>query len=146
MLWCPEDPEGCYRPRTVFSVSLAVEPEDDETTILGKDVADLQSGIIVNDSSIEGTLKYVTGYTGYSGDPALQKGNFLALKFEHTEGATTTIQLLGGVGGPVTLDEDMNAVIRITDNRQRLKTTTTLEGTSITKVYDLSMLYLEPND
>ena len=114
-------------------------------TILSKSVADIQSGVIVNDDSIQGTLKYVTGWTQYSGDPALQNGNFLAIQFEATEGATTTIQLLGGLDqSPKTLDSDMDAVFRITNpNAQAIKVVSTAGGVSVTKVYDLSMLRLE---
>lgn len=86
-------------------------------------------------------MKYVTGYTGFSGDPELQKGNFLALKMTAAEGATTTVEVLGGESGPVTLDSDMNVVVRIANkNTQKLKVVSTLDGESITKIYGLSSL------
>lgn len=113
-------------------------------TILSKSVSDIQSGVIVNDDSIQGTLKYVTGWSAYSQDPKLQNGNFLALQFEATEGATTTIQILGGQDAPKTLDSDMDAVFRITNpNTQAIKVVSTAGGVSVSKVYDLSMLRLE---
>lgn len=125
-------------------MSLEVTAEDGETEVLGKDVKDLQSKVVVNDAGIQGTLKYVSDYTGYSGDPELQKGNFICLKAEATEGATVTVQLLGGAGGIVTLDSDMNAVIRVTNkDKQKIKFVATKSGESVTKIFDLSMLDLK---
>lgn len=128
-----------------YSAVLGVEPEDPSSVILGKAVSSLQEDVIVHDKFIKGTLKYVTGYTGYSQDESLQSGNFLALKFEASDGATTTVQLLGGtVKTPVTLDNDMNCVFRITDrNSQRIKVVTTLGDESITKIYSLAGLSIE---
>lgn len=123
---------------------LSVDAETASTTIKGKAVSLLQDGVIVNDNFIQGHLNYVTGYTGYSQDTALQSGNFLALKFEATTGATTTVELLGGDGGPVTLDTDMNAVIRITNkNTQKVKVVSTLNGDTVTKVYSLTSLVVD---
>lgn len=101
----------------------------------------MQTGIAVNDTNLQGTLKYVTGYTGFSGDPSLQSGNFLALKMTATDGATTTVELLGGESGPVTLDEDMNVVLRIADQfEQSVKVVTTKGNASVTKVFALNDL------
>lgn len=112
--------------------------------MLGKLASDLQSKVSVNDTFIQGRLSYVTGYTGYSSDPELQNGNFLALKFTAPENATTTIELLGGTSGPVELDSDMNAVIRITNkNSQKLKVVTTVGTNKLEKVYSLSSLRVE---
>ena len=123
---------------------LTVEPETANTTILGKAVSDLQDGVIVNDNFIQGHLKYVTGYTGYSQDTDKQSGNYLALKFEATSGATTTVELVGGEDGPVTLDQDMNCVIRIENkNTQKVKVVSTLNGETVTKVYSLASLVME---
>ena len=122
-----------------------VSPEDPTTVILGKNVEDIQSDVKVHSNYISGDLHYVTGYTGYSGDPDLQSGNFLALKFEHSEDATTTIFLTNGITkNPVTLDSDMNAVIRVTNkNNQKLIVTTTKDGSSVVDTYSLSALHLQ---
>lgn len=124
-------------------MSLTVDAEDPETTLLGKQVSDLQSGIVINDTSIKGTLKYVTGYTGYSGDPDLQKGNFMALKANAPDGATVTVEVIGGESGPVTLDSDMNVVIRVANNAQKIKFTSTLNGVTVTNTYSLAGLKLK---
>ena len=128
-----------------YSAVLGVEPEDPSSVILGKAVSSLQEDVIVHDKFIKGTLKYVTGYTGYSESADEQSGNFLALKFEVSDGATTTVQLLGGPNkNPVTLDSEANAVFRITDrNTQRIKVVTTLGDDTITKIYSLAGLSIE---
>lgn len=128
------------------SMYLDTDPEDPTTTLFGKNVSDLQSNLIINEDSIAGTLKYVTGYTGYSGDPELQKGNFLALKFSAPDSATTTVELLGGHSAPVTLDSDMNAVFRIENRNQKVKVVSAVDGMEIAKVYSLRLLKLNgPN-
>lgn len=68
----------------------------------------------------------------------------MALKMTATDGATTTVELLGGHSGPVTLDSDMNVVLRIENQfTQRVKVVTTKGDASIEKVYDLNDLILE---
>lgn len=120
--------------------------------MLGKYVEDLQSGVSVEDDEIFGTLSYVTGYTGFSGDPALQEGNYLVLKFDtDDEDDVITVELTNGVTGhPVTLDSDRNMVIRVTDPRkQKLKVVVehTNEDETVTtrkEFYDLHQLELLP--
>lgn len=128
-------------------ISLTVAPEDDETDLLGKDAGDLQSDIDVTESRISGVLKYVTGYTGFSGNTELQSGNYLALKFEATAGATTTVQLIGAVvnPNPVELDQDMNIVLRIVDPQtQKIKVVSELDDyQTVERVYTLTGLTLE---
>ena len=128
-----------------YAASLIIDPKDDNASILGKAVADLQSGIIVNNNSIEGTLNYVTDYTGFSGDPEEQEGNYLALQFDAAEGSTTTIELIGGNHpGAKPLDADMDAVFRITKNTQKIKVVTTAAtGEVIERTLSLGRLNLE---
>ena len=127
----------------IWVAGFVTEGEDPSTTILGKSVADLQEDILVDDKAIEGTLKYVTGYTGYSEETELQSGNFLALKFTPATGATTTVELIGGQGTPVTLDSNNNAVIRVANNNQKIKVVSTVNGETVTKIYSLRLLNLE---
>ena len=121
-------------------------PEDGETTLFGKKVSALQSDVNFVGDQINGTLKYVTGYTGFSGNPDYQKGNFLAFKVAPSlgEGATYTMEVVGGHSGPVELDSDMNAVIRIESNStQSLKIVGTKGDDSITRIYSFAGLTLE---
>ena len=125
-----------------YSAILDVEPEDPTQIILGKAVSALQSDVIVHDKFIKGTLHYITGYTQYSEVEAEQSGNYLALKFDVSDGATTTIQITGKE--PVTLDSSKNAVFRVENkNSQKIKVVTTLGDDTITKVYSLSGLTVE---
>lgn len=111
-----------------YNLTLSIDPESSSTTVLGKQVSDLQYDVFVNDSSVQGTLKYVTGYTGYSGNPEEQEGNFVALKFNTTDDAnvTTTVKMINGPqdGRVVTLDSDMQLVSRVVTNKQKIEVVT----------------------
>lgn len=101
----------------------------------------------VGNTGIGGTLKYVTGYTGFSGDPALQEGNYIALKCDtgSVSGSTIVVELIGGDYGPVTLDSDGIIILRIKNTRQKIKVTATKEGyTTFARTYDLASLILTP--
>lgn len=129
------------------SVTLTVSPTDPTTTRYGKEVDDLQSNIEINEGSrqIVGTLRYVTGYTGWSGDPDLQSGNYLALDFAATPvDSVTTVEVIGGAseGNPITID-DGYCVFRITDRKQRIKVRTVSGDNVIERVYGLGSLKLK---
>lgn len=128
------------------SVYLDVEADDPSETRYGKSVSDLQSDIVINDDSISGTLNYVTGYTGYSGDTDLQSGYYIALKLNVPNGATTTIAALnnGGSGTPVDLGSDDYAVGRITTKNAKIVVSTTLAGVTVSKTYSLRLLKFGP--
>lgn len=126
----------------VHSLGITIDPDDPTTTRYGKDVKDLQANVVVNDDFIQGTLKHVVDYTGFSGDPDLQSGNYLALKISGVEGATTTVEVLGGsrAGHPKTIDDDC-LVVRVEDKtKEKLKFVSTLDGDSITRILSLSSL------
>ena len=89
-------------------------------------------------------MKYVTGYTGFSGDPAEQSGHYLVIHSEATDGAVITAEVIGGDHGPVTLDEDGILIARIKSTDQKLRFTATKNGLNTTvKTYDLTGLVLE---
>lgn len=98
----------------------------------------------MGDNSITGTLKYVTGYTGFDeSHPELQEGNFIALKCEsNVEDVTFTVT----VTNPVTLDPDGIIILRIADKAtQTITVVASKEGyESVTKVFALSGLTCEP--
>lgn len=132
------------------NVTLTVEPTDPSETRYGKEVDDLQANIQINEGSqqILGTLRYVTGYTGYSGDPNLQSGNFLSLDLSATpaESAVIKAELIGGTseGNPVTVDDGI-LVIRITDKKQKIHITATNGENVIERTYGLGSLKLKTN-
>lgn len=120
-----------------------VSPETDSFgSLLGKLASDLQTEVTISDGVISGKLKYVTGYTGFSGNPAEQEGNYLALKVEGVEASdVVTVELLGGtVGHPITLDSDRNIVLKIANTEtQSVKVVVNGEAT---KTYALTGLEL----
>ena len=126
----------------VYNLTIDVQAEDPTITVLGKLVSDVQQNVFVNDNSIQGTLKYVSNWTGYSADTEENSGYFVVLKYEASEGATTTIQTIGGYHDDQikTLDVDMQSVTKFKDNKQKLKVVTTLNGESITKILSFSGL------
>lgn len=98
------------------------------------------------DNSISGTLKYVTGYTGFSSDAELQEGNYIALKVNAAPELTITVALKNGLSGAVTLDADRNVVIRVADISTQNEITVTASAEDYeTKVitFDISGLTLE---
>ena len=126
-------------------MSLSVSPEDGEANLFGKTVNSLQENIVIGESEITGTLKYVNGYVDFSSNTSEQSGNYLALKIEAEPAeAETVVELVGGTKGPVALDDDMNIVLLIKNkDTQSIKVTITHNEESITKIYGLSGLTLE---
>lgn len=113
-------------------------------SLLGKELSDLQSGVSVGMNDISGTVHYVTDYTGFSGDPAEQQGNYLALHIDSDEDTTITVELIGGTHGPVTLDPDRTLIVRLRNKQQKIKITVTKDGyDTITRTYTLAGLTLE---
>ena len=137
----------CYRVGASVGplLSLSVKPEDGEAVLFEKSVSDLQANVVVGEDSITGTLKHVTGYTGFSSNVSEQTGNYLALKVEGVpDNSTTVVELVGGTKGPVTLDKDMNIVLLIKNkDTQQVKVTVTKDQESVTKTYSLTGLTLE---
>lgn len=114
--------------------------------LFGKIVTDLQSGIIIGDNAITGTLKYVDDYTGFSGDPELQKGNYIVIhsSVPNVSGVTISVK----VTNPVTLDADGIAVLRIADkDSQTITVVASKVGyESVSKTYSLTELVCEEEE
>lgn len=123
---------------------------DGETDAYGKTGNDLQTNVNVSRTAVTGTLKYVTGYTGFnSAEPIEQEGNYLALDFStdmDAAGATVTVELVGGTKGPVQLThpDDMFCVFRVTNkDTQNIRVKATKDGATSTRELDLSGLVLQ---
>ncbi len=81
------------RLETALKVDFNIAADED---LLGKVISDLQKDYGVSAGKIIATLKYVTGYTGFSSDPELQEGNYLAFHVANTMGADhITVQFTG---------------------------------------------------
>lgn len=79
-----------------YTIDVDIE---DSVDLLGKKASDLQKDVIIEDGKFYGTLHYVTGYTGFSGNPAQQKGWYVVFHIENDN--ATSIKVNG-----VTLDSD----------------------------------------
>lgn len=114
----------------------------------GKPASELQTGVEVGETGITGTLHYVTDYTGFSGDTEKQSGNYLALTFDATEGATLSVTLNKAqtTTSPIVLEpDDRNCVFRISDKSTQTITVKVEHGDQVVeKTYALSGLTLEP--
>lgn len=105
--------------RTTGDLGLSVGAVTDASTdLLGKVCTDLQDGINVGVNNVTGTSKYVTGYTGYSGDVSEQSGNYIAFLTVAEDGATIKVETIckdGSVKRTVTLDSDGINIFRMPD-------------------------------
>ena len=98
---------------------------------------------VLDNGKITGTLKYVDDYTGFSGDPSLQSGNYLVVHADVVGVPNATISVK--VTNPVELDEDRTVVLRIADkDSQTVTVVASAEGyATTTKIYSLSNLNCE---
>ena len=109
---------------------------DDAEDLFGKTVSDLQQDISVGRTGITGTLKYVDDYTGFSGDPSLQSGNYLALHCEVPGASDVSITVT--VTNPSVLDPDGDIVLRIADkDTQTVTVVAVADGKTLRKTFSL---------
>lgn len=120
---------------------------DVHASVLGYTVSNLQSGVTVTNNEISGTLAYVDDFTGFSGDPELQKGNFLALSFDSDPSADKmTVEFIGAQisHGEQELDSDKDCVFRVTDkDAQSIVFRAYKKGEVTRRTYNLKKLVLE---
>ena len=117
-----------------------------DVDLFGKVVSDLQEDVTVSPDGVTGTLKYVADYSSaYSGDEA--SGNYLVLRCTTpgVEDAVITVEVVGGVHGPQTLDADGIVICRIADkSTQTVQVVASKEGLGTdTVTLDLTGLTLE---
>lgn len=108
--------------------------------LLGKVVADLQENIEIDGYAVTGTLHYLDDYTGFSGDPELQEGNYICLHFESSVPATIQAAYNDKT---VTLTDDGILIVRVADKDLSLTVTANYNGQIVTHTYDLTGLTLE---
>ena len=121
-------------------ITLTIKAVDDKSNVCGRNAEELQSDIEVRDDTITGTLKHIDGYSGFSGIPSEQSGNFLALSFEADEGSEIITELVNGTKGPVKVDDGF-CVYRLTDKETQTITVTVKKDTEESvKEYSLSGL------
>lgn len=133
------DDDFCVSPDAVPTIKVDANVSD-SVDLFGKVASDLQENVAVNFGSIVGTLKHVTGYTGFSDNPAQQEGHYLVLHVEPVAGMTTTVT----VTQPSILDSDGIIVLLIADTSQTVTVTLSKDGEVVaTKVFSLTGLTLE---
>lgn len=116
-----------------------------DTDLFGKVVSDLQEDIVVSAEGVTGTLKYVADYSSAYG-PGENSGNYIVLHCTTPgfEGSTITAEVVNGVHGPVTLDEDGIVILRIADkDLQTVRIVASKDGESDSVTLDLSNLVME---
>lgn len=128
-------------------MSVALEPESDDAEAFGLTADDLQSNLAVSGNQITGTLKNITDGSVWDAGTwgeGLSTGNFIFLKAVNVpDDAVATVELYGGVTGPVTLDSDRNIVLRVTNkNTQKVVLKVVKDGVAETKTYGLKGLTL----
>lgn len=120
---------------------VTVTAESGDTDFWGTSGSDIQENVEVSGNKITGTLKYLS-----SGQLVTDwgAGNFLALKFSDIPASATSVKV--GLepsqgSGLVELDEDKNAVCKITNKFVQKFVVQTSDGQSTHKeYYDLSGL------
>ena len=130
---------------TNTAISVSVDDWSADELLGGKSAADLQENISVDNfrQSVSGTLKYVTGYTQFSGAVEEQSGNYLVLKVESSNGATLYVGRSDGTW--VQLDSDGIIIGRITDKTKPTRIKASKDGQDTIFNIDLSGLTLEPS-
>lgn len=107
----------------------------------------MQTNLAVSGNAFTGTLKNISDGTVWdSGTWSAEEstGHFMFVKATGVpEGAVATIELYNGIHPAVTLDSDMNVVLRIANkDTQKVVLTVKYDGVVETKTYSLKGLTL----
>ena len=123
---------------------VTVEAENGNTTIFGRKVSTMQTGITVANGAITGTLKYLA--SGAIADD-WGAGNFLCLKFPDADIETTVVKVglnPSQSSGIVELDSDKNGVFKVTDKDAQQFIVVQRKGDAVSvQSFDLSGLTCE---
>ena len=119
-----------------------------EVEIFNAAVSTLQSGVTVSGSAITGELLYKEDYTGFSSDPAMQSGNYIALQWSAPAPGVSSC-LVGldpsygsGLVESIT-DPDHNGVFKIHDTSQTFKIVQSDGVHTHTQTFSLAGLILD---
>lgn len=114
----------------------------DSTDLLGKKDYELQENMKVEDGKVTGTLLYVDDYTGFSGDPKEQVGNFIAMHCEVPDVTGATIKFISAKGTKYLVDpSDGLIVVRMIHVSNKMKFEISKDGTpTVEKEFDISGL------
>ena len=119
--------------------------------MLGKLVSELQSNVAIANDTASGNLAYVTDYTGFSSDPALQSGNYVAFHWSEPQSIVTSLKVgivpsSTGMEPVECLDDpDRNGVFRVTNVATQVIRIIQSDGTN-TLTQEISLAGLVPAD
>lgn len=128
------------------AITLTIEAPSGTDNVLGKLASDLQTNVVLTENNIiTGTLKYVSGFTSYSEETALQEGNYLALEVSAAPiDVEVTAELLGSSEAPKKPDLSGMVVFRVTNTASQSVKITAIMGRETTiKTYKLTGMKLE---
>lgn len=130
---------------TLRGLTLDVDSGNIGSEILGIPVATIQRGIRIDGDLIRGTSYMAVDFAGFSDDPELQNGNFIAVhaSVPGVEDVTIKVHVTNAqIISDVTLDPDGILVFRVTDpKKQKLTFTASKEGYSdFSRTYSLESL------
>lgn len=126
-----------------YAISIDLEAEADATVVYGEAVSDLQTGVVIDGTDIDGTLAYVEGYTAH---PVDDEGYFLALKVVGGYDGGVNKVYVGDSETANVVDPVTGAIVAFIDPlTDPAPTTITLECTktgftTVTKVYSIADL------
>ena len=121
---------------------VVTAPEAGTTDLWGHLVSSLQSGVAISNGGITGSLSYINSG---SLKEVWGAGNFLAMKFtDYADADKIMVGLVPSAGsGLVALDEDMNAVFKITDKTKQVLVVDTYKDEDVVRqTFTLSGLTL----
>lgn len=127
------------------AISISLGSASSAATLFDMSVSDMQTTIVANPDTktISGDVKYIENYTGFSDDPSMQVGNFLALSFSAIpDDANVEVELVGGAANSYKVDGG-DVVCRITNkDTQTIKISATKGADNNTVIYNLKGLNL----
>ena len=124
-----------------YAVDMDLAAEAGTTVVYGETVSDLQTGVVIDDTDIEGTLAYVEDYTSH---PVDTEGYFLALKVVGGYDDGVNKIYVGDSETANVVDPVTGAIVVFIDPlTDPVPTTITLECTksgftTVTKVYSIA--------
>lgn len=131
--------------------TLKIAPYTGNADLFGKTASDLQSGLSINNTTVNGTSKYIADYSSAFG-PDMDSGNYIALHAEVPDEDDVTITLTNKIGKRTirtgTLDSDGILVLYIQDKEaQTITFTASKEGyEDVSKTIRLTGLTLEEEE
>ena len=134
-----------------MGVSLA--PGSADAQVYGVTVSSLQENMGVNNTTVTGTLKYISDATVWNESAPWtagtdDTGNYIVMRVTGYDLSIDDceVELVGGSEEPIEItNNNQNVIYRINDKaNQKIKITTTIDEEEYSKVYDLSGMTLTP--